>query len=329
VSFFHEGQHRLYIGGRALLLDDEQREVASEWALRHIRENPAYAWILGRYVEADRPNLNKQYFSLGDLRIKSATLNNAPLNVNHSMRNVVGAFVAHEMVYPTDAGQNPYIEALASVWKYYFPHEYAEIRKAHEEGTLFFSMEAVPRAISSIGGSDDAREYPYMGRRHASYPKEINERTCEAIWMKDPHFVGGAAIIPPAKPGWTGADARQIAEFINERWEVAERIYEQVALEAPDLEPKEWERLMGYLIQAWYLDPAEEQAREFDSNRRKKLAQQGLALPDGSFPIVNVQDLKNAIQAIGRAKDKAAARRHIIKRAKALGRTDLIPDDWG
>ena len=61
---------------------------------------------------------------------------------------------------------------------------------------------------------------------------------------------------------------------------------------------------------------------------RKKSAEKGHALPDGSYPIENVEDLKNAIQAIGRAKDPAKAKAHIKKRARELGHEDLIPDGW-
>lgn len=66
----------------------------------------------------------------------------------------------------------------------------------------------------------------------------------------------------------------------------------------------------------------------FSRERRQKLAKQGKALPDGSFPIVSENDLKNAIHAYGRAKNKAAARRHIMKAARALGKYDLVPEDW-
>lgn len=52
------------------------------------------------------------------------------------------------------------------------------------------------------------------------------------------------------------------------------------------------------------------------------------ALPDGSFPLNSLTDLKNAIQANGRAKDKAKARAHIISAAKELGHSELIPDSW-
>jgi hypothetical protein len=51
-------------------------------------------------------------------------------------------------------------------------------------------------------------------------------------------------------------------------------------------------------------------------------------MPDGSFPIKTVADLKNAVRAVGRAKDPASAKRHIIKRAKALGAQSELPNTW-
>lgn len=53
--------------------------------------------------------------------------------------------------------------------------------------------------------------------------------------------------------------------------------------------------------------------------------------PDGhySFPIDDVDDLRNAIHAVGRAgADHDAIRVYIVHRAGALSATDLIPDDW-
>jgi len=54
------------------------------------------------------------------------------------------------------------------------------------------------------------------------------------------------------------------------------------------------------------------------------------SMPDGSFPIATVSDLKKAVKAFGRAKPshKAAVKRHIISRARALKHTELIPDNW-
>jgi len=68
--------------------------------------------------------------------------------------------------------------------------------------------------------------------------------------------------------------------------------------------------------------------RDFDTDTRAKLAKSGAALPDGSFPIQNKKDLENAIKAIGRASNPAAAKAHIKTRAKALDCTDCIPDTW-
>lgn len=67
---------------------------------------------------------------------------------------------------------------------------------------------------------------------------------------------------------------------------------------------------------------------DFTEAERRSLAKRGMALPDGSFPVRNAADLHNAIQAIGRAKDPAAAKRHIIKRARALMLKSEIPLSW-
>lgn len=55
---------------------------------------------------------------------------------------------------------------------------------------------------------------------------------------------------------------------------------------------------------------------------------EGEAMPDGSFPIRNEQDLKDAIRSVGRAKDPAAAKRWIKKRAKEMGKEATLPEDW-
>lgn len=73
---------------------------------------------------------------------------------------------------------------------------------------------------------------------------------------------------------------------------------------------------------------ARDGARMFTQERRMKLAKEGIAMPDGSYPIVSINDLKNAIQAFGRAKDPEATKKHIMKRARSLNAEDLIPENW-
>lgn len=68
--------------------------------------------------------------------------------------------------------------------------------------------------------------------------------------------------------------------------------------------------------------------RAYNEESRMEMAEEGMALPDGSYPIKDEADLQNAIQAFGRAKDKEAAKRHIMKRASDLGKEDMIPENW-
>lgn len=77
-----------------------------------------------------------------------------------------------------------------------------------------------------------------------------------------------------------------------------------------------------------------------DTSTRRDLVKQGKAMPErksggtsgGRFPIRNRDDLPKAIRAVGRAAGgeagRAAVRRHIIKRARALGLSNLIPANW-
>ena len=68
--------------------------------------------------------------------------------------------------------------------------------------------------------------------------------------------------------------------------------------------------------------------RAYTEESRQEMAKRGYALPDGSFPIKDDADLRNAIQAFGRASDKTKAKAHIMKRAVDLGLEDLIPMNW-
>jgi len=69
--------------------------------------------------------------------------------------------------------------------------------------------------------------------------------------------------------------------------------------------------------------------REFPPERREEDAESGAAMPDGSYPIENCDDLRNAIQAIGRAKDPEATKAHIRKRKSALGCDEVeLPESW-
>lgn len=107
-----------------------------------------------------------------------------------------------------------------------------------------------------------------------------------------------------ARARFADVRAERRAELQTMASELSTRFFENV----------EWEDGFGYI------------SREV----RQKLAKEGKALPDGSYPITNLDSLKDSIQAYGRGKKskRAAIRRHIMKRARQLGKPDLIPDKW-
>ena len=71
---------------------------------------------------------------------------------------------------------------------------------------------------------------------------------------------------------------------------------------------------------------------DMSTTGREQAAKAGMAMAGGRFPIKTMDDLHNAIMAVGRAKGgaagRAAVRRFIMKRAAALGATDQIPPSW-
>jgi hypothetical protein len=76
------------------------------------------------------------------------------------------------------------------------------------------------------------------------------------------------------------------------------------------------------------LDPYELVKRKFNTKQREEMAAAGKAMPDGSYPIDNKTDLMNAIRSWGRGGADPKVKEHIKRRAKALGLSDIIPDNW-
>ena len=68
---------------------------------------------------------------------------------------------------------------------------------------------------------------------------------------------------------------------------------------------------------------------KYDFKTRLKMAKRGTAMKGGEYPIADAEDLHNAVQAYGRAKDPEAVKRHIIKRARALKMISALPEKWG
>lgn len=76
--------------------------------------------------------------------------------------------------------------------------------------------------------------------------------------------------------------------------------------------------------------PVEEvEKAKYDADDLKRMAASGAAMEDESYPIADREDLDRAIRAVGRGgADHDAIRRHVIARAKSLGASSEIPDNW-
>ena len=95
---------------------------------------------------------------------------------------------------------------------------------------------------------------------------------------------------------------------------------------AKDMETEEEPKIKKSLF--GNLDPYELVKRKFSSKQREEMASSGEAMPDGSYPIGNKTDLMNAIRSWGRGGADPKVKAHIKRRAKALGLSDMIPDNW-
>lgn len=68
---------------------------------------------------------------------------------------------------------------------------------------------------------------------------------------------------------------------------------------------------------------------KYDADDLKRMAANGEAMENESYPIADRADLEDAIHAVGRGgASHDAIRRHIERRAKALGASSMIPDNW-
>lgn len=251
-----EGRHSVHIAGPAHLVEQD-RELA--WAEPHVIKNPLYAWVLGKYVETGRPNDNGHIFDLDELRTAKDSVLHAPMNMLHVPHQIMGTFVANEIVYPTGegaaagGGEPPYLEALAVFWKYYFEEAFELVRMAHNEGSLAWSMECIPESVTCAGGCDST--FPYAGRQSDTYCAHLNEPAARKKLNK-PQYSAGALVVPPALPAWKNAKVTELSTVLTKELDRMAAVEEQVADEFPHLPAQGWEQMMQALVAAAVKPPA-------------------------------------------------------------------------
>lgn len=280
MTILIEGDKSFIISAQARLIEDD-RETASAWASKHITPNPAIKWVVGNYVEADRANYNKQFWTYADLRMAQPTVNHAPLNILHRPKHIVGAFTATEMIYPKneESGEesgHPYIEALAAFWKAYFPEELKIVEQAHNQGSLFFSMECLAETMTCSGEHGCGKEFAFVGPKSDTYCAHINEHS-SIKQLNKPHFLAGALIFPPAAPGWGGANITELSNLLAKYEEQIPDIYNAIKAEADHLDEEEVEQVVvEHLEQIEAVEakkkPAKKVAQDYMKDRKSKTA---------------------------------------------------------
>jgi hypothetical protein len=121
-------------------------------------------------------------------------------------------------------------------------------------------------------------------------------------------------------------DARaRIQAFQNEQLEAKKALIASKVSKVKEDVNSDYE----YMLEMFDDNPENEMA-VISRKSRMRLAEEGKALPDGSYPIRNAQDLKNAIRAYGRSKpgSRGKVKRHIMKRAIGLNKEEIIPENW-
>ena len=245
MTILTENNNSFFFSSPAILVESD-RDLASDWASSHIVSNPALKWIVGKYVEADSANSNGQYWSLADLRLKQPTIQHSPMNIGHRPNDIVGTFVASEMIYPTQVDQNPYIETVGAIWKYYFPEEVALVEQAYKTGELFLSMECISDSITCVGPNGCGETFAYLGPMSLSYCEHIRDRT-GFRQLDNPHFLAGALIAPPDRPGWKNASVNEMSTLFEKHSDEATKVYAELNSESHLSESKK-EQLVFQLL---------------------------------------------------------------------------------
>jgi hypothetical protein len=237
----HNG--RYYLTAHAELVTPDTIDMASWTADSLASMNPAFKWVAGRFVEADKPNLNKQYWSTSDLEFAHSTIRYTPMNMLHQIKNPVGVYTEAQFVPASDTA-NAHVTALGCLWAHRFPNEAALVEMANDAKQLFYSMECVGEKLHCKGGCEE--EFPYFSR-----PEDLCDHLQNRTSVRhivNPTFTGGAIIIPPTRPAWPDAEVEQIAALTATYASKMDDDAEQIAADDDSLTPGQARALLDLVI---------------------------------------------------------------------------------
>jgi len=241
VGTIRQINDKLYATARAYIVEEPSqlpRGMASEWMEKKL--NDSFLWIAGRYVQANVPNKNNDFWSYDDIKKGEASIRFTPLNVLHKWDQPVGTFVETKVVHRAAASDDaevlPEIQALSVLWSANFPGIAKAARDAHAAGRLWYSMECTAETTQCMTCE---RTFSFRAQAH-EVCEHLANKTSARRWV-NPTFLGGALIFPPTKPGWSDADITAVASDLTEEYANRETGHPRLTVET-------WEAMMAELI---------------------------------------------------------------------------------
>lgn len=186
---------------------DELAGFAFAQELAKAAPNEHIMWLRGQYVEGDRANRNGQYWSSGELALKSLTPRFMPVTVMHDPRTAVGLIADTKLLTP-DADKVPLsrIDTALAIWSHRFPEIAEECNHNYAQGTLMQSMECTAPHYDCIECGQVFVKMP-NGAERANWCTHLNEAAETGIpvrRLRDVTFTG-TGLIFGTRNGATGA----------------------------------------------------------------------------------------------------------------------------
>jgi len=171
-------------------------EFAFASAVKSSATNEHIGWLNGRYVEANKPNLNKAMWLSNELALKSLTPMLMPVTVMHDPRTAVGTIADCKLIGGSTeenaTSASARIDTILAIWKHRFPDIWEEAEHNIGDGTMMQSMECLS---PSYVCSDCGQQYIKLreGKEQASWCEHLRSDSSQRI-LQDVTFTGTGLI---------------------------------------------------------------------------------------------------------------------------------------
>lgn len=191
------GNGKLYLTGRAVDLV----EVAS-------MARP-FQKIRGRYVQAEKANLNGRIWTVGDLEHGQPSIVFSPANLLHDDSKIVGCISEAKLV--TDSVEyGPHMTTEITVWSFLYPQVARMLEQESAQKSLFLSMECIAEEVQCFNGCMENFDYRKFMSNKASACSHLSSGGVARL--VNPTFLGVGLIVLGIKSGWSDASAEVVRE---------------------------------------------------------------------------------------------------------------------